>query len=1252
MKTDVKKHFRWLFKWFNRQFLVALLALALLPALVVSQAQAATTVEISSGDQLLSLLNDSGDYSNYDFIITKDITIDASDLLNSAPLTKLYNCSLVGDKENPASLSGNPTGNPSAGTPVGSVTITITNKSGITSRGLFNKLENTTLANICFVFEGGVRGNALTAELINCTVTNVNITIGGSIDFISMQSIDGVSSEYFASPAFGRIISSSVDGMNIVVEGQVGATAISPNLLYASGFANTAQSDGSTTGLKLENINITVRGGVFAYSDRESTACGFLNNLYLYNNSGVIRNNKITVGTAASPASIVVKNHKTSSNVQECFAAGFIGYVYTSVDNAGGVLSNNGVVVRGDIMQDGDAVVEKHSLSSAAGFIAGIVTSASNFRIDITGNSVTVGGAVKCTGTGRNYASGGMTYLSDSVAGYVGNNSVKAGSIAAVSLDRGTNTGINNDQAFAQGFVYATSPSLIFVANSVSVTNSITSENQGLSSSVPSISPSSHASGFGYALYKSERNTVLVGGDIQASSHAAANAAGFTCNLAGTSTSDTVNVKGSIQATAESLWAMSAGFASCAIGSSSSSKVDIGGNVRAISGGDSAFAGGFVAHGYTTADSNTLYESNSVYVAGDVIAHSADNTAYSGGFVALAQSRLGNNLKITDSIYRGGGAIAATSDSIQLSARAVCGGFAGALEGVEIQNCAVYAEEGVYATAHNPQKGSFAAITDSVTILERCTLLTKFSMFGAGVPRGYFVGQHGGTANDTYLVTVDGQSRIANTLNYNSDSEQWDMAEHSTSSGTTPGGLPSFSSSYRMLGLATVLNTNQVAPGFDYLLNYNEFTGLLSWLETPDFLSGRFTSGALSSYPVRVSTVMSTTPHAALISEEGIVYDIMGIQHVLPILTFDVVFDSRGGSAVASLADVSLNSTISQPQDPTREGYAFEGWYKEEACTNAWVFASDIIIQNTTLYAKWTLVEDPVVVVPPPDVFVPPSVTTYTVRFIDHDGTVLATRTVAGGGNAVPPPAPTREGYTFVMWNGSYTNVWANVAIHALYRVAGADFAGDEENGGESISSDQTEGTNPGTAVSPPGSGDPSGPSGSSDANDGFVLSLDNSQNKGPLGIRGSLETWSLLSLMLGLLGFVLALMRLIVLVVKERQKTKRDRSRTGRSNSPASNNPEPASVLINGVNPVEYKRKGARAVVTLISIMFGIVPLVVFWALEDQKLPMELVNDFTVWVALAFFIQIALLCASIPWGKKEQPARRALAPIVVNLVR
>ncbi len=75
-----------------------------------------------------------------------------------------------------------------------------------------------------------------------------------------------------------------------------------------------------------------------------------------------------------------------------------------------------------------------------------------------------------------------------------------------------------------------------------------------------------------------------------------------------------------------------------------------------------------------------------------------------------------------------------------------------------------------------------------------------------------------------------------------------------------------------------------------------------------------------------------------------------------PAATYKVTFAANGhGTAPAELTGVASGSTISEPTPaPTAtDGYTFDGWYKEAACTTPWNFATDKVTDNITLYAKW-----------------------------------------------------------------------------------------------------------------------------------------------------------------------------------------------------------------------------------------------------------------------------------------------------------
>ena len=61
---------------------------------------------------------------------------------------------------------------------------------------------------------------------------------------------------------------------------------------------------------------------------------------------------------------------------------------------------------------------------------------------------------------------------------------------------------------------------------------------------------------------------------------------------------------------------------------------------------------------------------------------------------------------------------------------------------------------------------------------------------------------------------------------------------------------------------------------------------------------------------------------------------------------------------------------------------------------------------------------------------------TYTVTFVDHNGTVLKTEIVESGKSATAPAVPERENYIFTGWDKAFDNVTANLIIAAQYAIA------------------------------------------------------------------------------------------------------------------------------------------------------------------------------------------------------------------------
>lgn len=69
--------------------------------------------------------------------------------------------------------------------------------------------------------------------------------------------------------------------------------------------------------------------------------------------------------------------------------------------------------------------------------------------------------------------------------------------------------------------------------------------------------------------------------------------------------------------------------------------------------------------------------------------------------------------------------------------------------------------------------------------------------------------------------------------------------------------------------------------------------------------------------------------------------------------SWTVVFNSNGGSACDTKFVATADGKLVKPADPMRDGYAFGGWFTDEACTQAYDFSTPVTA-DLTLYAKWT----------------------------------------------------------------------------------------------------------------------------------------------------------------------------------------------------------------------------------------------------------------------------------------------------------
>lgn len=71
---------------------------------------------------------------------------------------------------------------------------------------------------------------------------------------------------------------------------------------------------------------------------------------------------------------------------------------------------------------------------------------------------------------------------------------------------------------------------------------------------------------------------------------------------------------------------------------------------------------------------------------------------------------------------------------------------------------------------------------------------------------------------------------------------------------------------------------------------------------------------------------------------------------------YTVKFETNGASSVKS-QKVSKNSTLDKPENPTKDGYIFDGWYTDKELMEEYDFTAKVT-KSFTLCAKWTKIEE------------------------------------------------------------------------------------------------------------------------------------------------------------------------------------------------------------------------------------------------------------------------------------------------------
>lgn len=105
---------------------------------------------------------------------------------------------------------------------------------------------------------------------------------------------------------------------------------------------------------------------------------------------------------------------------------------------------------------------------------------------------------------------------------------------------------------------------------------------------------------------------------------------------------------------------------------------------------------------------------------------------------------------------------------------------------------------------------------------------------------------------------------------------------------------------------------------------------------------------------ISIQTGMSTkftVPADYTPLSDGVQIDVLFRAKAATPSTYTVTFNTDGGSDVAAQT-VTSGAKATKPADPAKEGFTFDGWYKDAAFTTAFDF-NTAINSDVTVYAKW-----------------------------------------------------------------------------------------------------------------------------------------------------------------------------------------------------------------------------------------------------------------------------------------------------------
>lgn len=252
--------------------------------------------------------------------------------------------------------------------------------------------------------------------------------------------------------------------------------------------------------------------------------------------------------------------------------------------------------------------------------------------------------------------------------------------------------------------------------------------------------------------------------------------------------------------------------------------------------------------------------------------------------------------------------------------------------------------------------------------------------------------------------------------------------------------------------------------------------------------------------------------------------------------TYTVTFDTLGGSTVAPITDIGAGALITAPADPARSGFSFGGWFRESSVTTPWNFSADRVNSDLTLYAKWTVNPTPPPPPPPPTPSSTPSSSSSRPPVSSSSSSSSSsTSSTSSSSSSSTSSRPTSSSGPVSSTSGSVSSTSSSASISGR-TVSSSSSPSESSSSTAPVSSIANNGGDNSTPLTPENVAQQR-----EDTRERLIeaevptVQIGNTQV--PLFGGGEKFTWSLVSLLLAIAGFVIAVALVIRFILTRNQR-------------------------------------------------------------------------------------------------------------------